>query len=213
MLKRTVSLRRFFWLPTTYVLDEKIRKLIFKYVFLCRGLYKILAHIAYNACCFLGFFCIMSHRGIPKKGCSSSAYNDAICCSPLRLGVLYYTIFLCRIMIILSIFSSDTCFFRPQWRHNPYKYFDFCGRLNPRMRLAPLALQHLMSLTVTPPSIPKKDAQIAHIRRQMLQCKLTKGLELLASSVLCLFLTVPWIGDCGISSSYFLSWSSVSAVT
>ena len=25
------------------------------------------------------------------------------------------------------ICSSDTCLFRPQWRHNPYKYFDFCG--------------------------------------------------------------------------------------
>ena len=28
---------------------------------------------------------------------------------------------------ISRICSSDTCLFRPQWRHNPYKYFDFCG--------------------------------------------------------------------------------------
>ena len=27
------------------------------------------------------------------------------------------------------ICSSDTCLFRPQWRHNPYKYFDFCTYL------------------------------------------------------------------------------------
>ena len=26
---------------------------------------------------------------------------------------------------ISLICSSDTCLFRPQWRHNPYKYFDF----------------------------------------------------------------------------------------
>ena len=25
------------------------------------------------------------------------------------------------------ICSSDTCLFRPQWRHNPYKYFDSVG--------------------------------------------------------------------------------------
>ena len=25
------------------------------------------------------------------------------------------------------ICSSDTCLFRPQWRHNPYKYFELCG--------------------------------------------------------------------------------------
>ena len=28
---------------------------------------------------------------------------------------------------ISLICSSETCLFRPQWRHNPYKYFDFCG--------------------------------------------------------------------------------------
>ena len=28
------SLRRFFWVPTTYVLDEKIRKIIFHYTYL-----------------------------------------------------------------------------------------------------------------------------------------------------------------------------------
>ena len=28
---------------------------------------------------------------------------------------------------ISLICSSATCLFRPQWRHNPYKYFDFCG--------------------------------------------------------------------------------------
>ena len=29
-------------------------------------------------------------------------------------------------MIFLSVCNSDTCLF-VQWRHNPYKYFDFCG--------------------------------------------------------------------------------------
>ena len=42
---------------------------------------------------------------------------------------------------ISLICSSDTCLFRPQWRHNPYKYFDFCGDRG----------------------IPKKDAQVAYI--------------------------------------------------
>ena len=27
---------------------------------------------------------------------------------------------------ISLICSSDTCLFRPQWRHNRYKYFNFC---------------------------------------------------------------------------------------
>ena len=49
----------------------------------------------------------------------------------MKYFILYLCIwtcnFLCRIMIFLSICSSDTCRFRPQWRHNPYKYFDLCG--------------------------------------------------------------------------------------
>ena len=51
---------------------------------------------------------------------------------------------------ISLICSSDTCLFRPQWRHNPYKYFDFFWGLNPRIRRGRLALQRLMSLTITP---------------------------------------------------------------
>ena len=57
---------------------------------------------------------------------------------------------------ISLICSSDTCLFRPQWRHNPYKYFDFCGGLNPRMWRARLALQRLTSLTITPLRHPQK---------------------------------------------------------
>ena len=28
-------------------------------------------------------------------------------------------------MIFLSSVAATLVFFRPQWRHNPYKYFDF----------------------------------------------------------------------------------------
>ena len=37
VLKRTVSLRRFFWVPITYVAQE-IRKILFRYAFLTKGL-------------------------------------------------------------------------------------------------------------------------------------------------------------------------------
>ena len=37
VLKRTVSLRRFFWAPTTYVLVE-YKEIIFRYALLTKGL-------------------------------------------------------------------------------------------------------------------------------------------------------------------------------
>ena len=39
----------------------------------------------------------------------------------------YINYFSVQNYVISLICSSDTCLFRPQWRHNPYKYFDFCG--------------------------------------------------------------------------------------
>ena len=42
-----------------------------------------------------------------------------------RIKLVYY--FSVQNYGISRICSSNTCLFRPQWRHNPYKYFDFCG--------------------------------------------------------------------------------------
>ena len=49
VLKITVLLRQFFWVPTTYVLDEKIWKIIFKYTLLSGGLWFTLKFINWNA--------------------------------------------------------------------------------------------------------------------------------------------------------------------
>ena len=56
---------------------------------------------------------------------SSELYVNWTECEGIIESHLFW--FLCRIMIFLSKCSSDTCLFRPQWRHNPFKYFDFCG--------------------------------------------------------------------------------------
>ena len=74
------------------------------------------------------------------------------------------TNFLCRIMIFLSICSSDTCLFRPQWRHNPYKYFDFCG-VEPMNAVctASTATSDVLNCYTTEAS-PKKKAQVGYIK-------------------------------------------------
>ena len=41
VLKKNVSLRRFFWVPTTYVLDEKQEKFFFCYALLTKVLFKV----------------------------------------------------------------------------------------------------------------------------------------------------------------------------
>ena len=66
---------------------------------------------------------------------------------------LYINYFSVQNYDISLICSSDTCLFRPQWRHNPFRLL---WGLNPRMRRVRLALQHLTSLTITPSRHPQK---------------------------------------------------------
>ena len=64
---------------------------------------------------------------------------------------------------ISRICSSDTCLFRPQWRHNPYKYFDFCGVEPTNAACAPSTATSDVLNHYTIEASPKKDAQVAYI--------------------------------------------------
>ena len=68
-------------------------------------------------------------------------------------------------MIFLSVCNSDTCLF-VQWRHNPYKHFDFCGGGGGEPTNAACAPSTATSDVLNHYTIeasPKRDAQIAYI--------------------------------------------------
>ena len=66
-------------------------------------------------------------------------------------------------MTFFSICSDDTCLFRPQLRHNPYKYSTSVGVKPTNAACAPSTeTSDVVNYYATEAS-PKKDAQVAYI--------------------------------------------------